>query len=608
MQRKLSDHRSPITSVDAPLTNDSICASGGYDGRVILWNRSGEADWGFQAPDLINHVKFDHGVRRIAAACANGNVYILSCESGECIRIIGPHKDDVNASAWLPENRLLVTVADAADLDIHAWDPDTGEHVQAISGHEHGVFAVSVDPTGTRLATAAEDGTARIWSMEGGLLHVLKHPGDPETVDWSPDGRYVATGCDDKILRIWDAQTGELLATSDAASSKVSVVKFSPCNSELLAGSYDGCLRLYDVADFSKVKKVFAKSFQWERSATFMAGGIVIGSFDSAPIRHMDDGAQAPPSCRTYGINTIACPAALAPNRPQDDFILVGRDDGSVFEVVSQTKLHVHDSIVNTVTFSPDDRLVASGDYLGVIRIWDLKDQHLIAEKKVSGGPVNSIAWLSGENGVALASAGYDGVIRWWSGELELKGETKAHGGPIKSITWNGKADVLIAGSSDDSISAWRAGELLYHHDPDELVLVNAVATFRDLEVFVSASRDGIIRIWQVTNGNLVDELPFAHKKSVKAIAIAPTGDRIISGSYDGNAISWVRESGRWSWTELVLHGKPGVPGVAFMNTDQSLLTAGWDGSVGRWSPDGKLLHKYALGSSKAGTDRCTTL
>ena len=88
------------------------------------------------------------------------------------------------------------------------------------------------------------------------------------------------------------------------------------------------------------------------------------------------------------------------------------------------------------------------------------------------------------------------------------------------------------------------------------------------------------------------------HHKSVKGIAVSPDGQRILSGSYDGVAVSWFRPNefardaaGGWSWQVLRLHGKPGVPAVAI--TDRTLYTAGWDATVGQWSLDGELLAQY---------------
>ena len=83
-----------------------------------------------------------------------------------------------------------------------------------------------------------------------------------------------------------------------------------------------------------------------------------------------------------------------------------------------------------------------------------------------------------------------------------------------------------------------------------------------------------------------------------RGIAVTPDGHHIVSGSYDGTAVSWTRPAsferdaiGGWSWRVLRLHGKPGVPAVAV--TGRNLFTAGWDATVGQWSLDGQLVTRY---------------
>jgi WD40 repeat protein len=107
----------------------------------------------------------------------------------------------------------------------------------------------------------------------------------------------------------------------------------------------------------------------------------------------------------------------------------------------------------------------------------------------------------------------------------------------------------------------------------------------------VTASRDLHVRIWDAATGLLLDTLPAGHLKSIKAIAVSPDGSTILTGSYDGTAIAWRRTDGRWSWRPLHLHGKPGVPTVGIANG--TLFTAGWNGTVGRWSIDGLLTTEY---------------
>ena len=152
---------------------------------------------------------------------------------------------------------------------------------------------------------------------------------------------------------------------------------------------------------------------------------------------------------------------------------------------------------------------------------------------------------------------------------------------------------LLVAGSSDGTLTAWHDGTAAWRAGADDLVLVNAVAA-DDTGVVVSASRDLVVRRWDAATGALVEALPRAHTKSVKAIATSADGTRLVSGAYDGAVVSWHRGPDGWRWHRLLHHGKPGVPAVGLVpgtaGAAPLVLSAGWDGSVATWTTAGDRL------------------
>lgn len=80
-----------------------------------MWTESLAPLWSFQAADLVNHVRFSPDGRALAAAAADGFVYVLDSRTGAIRAQLGPHRDDVNAVAWHPQGRLLACVMDAKD-------------------------------------------------------------------------------------------------------------------------------------------------------------------------------------------------------------------------------------------------------------------------------------------------------------------------------------------------------------------------------------------------------------------------------------------------------------------------------------------------------------
>lgn len=587
-------HASPITCLDHDPTSGKLL-TGGYDGLVICW-LDGVEQWRVPFDDLVNDVRFSPDGRRAAVAVADRFAFVLDAQDGSGVLALGPHGDDVNVVRWLPGGDGLVCVMDHLDPVVRVWSDPGGAagpggswQARRLEGHGSGVFGAALDPEARRVATAAEDGTARVWDLETlAVTQVLTHPGDPEAIDWSPDGSLIATGCDDGLCRLWDPDNGEVLRTLDEAAAAVRFVRFSADGRRLLVGAYDATMRVYDTADWT-VREAYTAPFQWERAAVDAGDRVAVGSFGGAPVFHPSPEAVPPPA--TFGINALAV---------DGDTVAVARDDGAVLTVtlerdefgnvipggVGPRTLGRHDSIVNTVAFSPDGRTVASADYRGVLHLAARDGSAVRVAAAPEGGPINAVLWHP--DGSCLYSAGYDGVIRRWSAEGVQQERWAAHHAPIKSLAFSGPVGALVAGSSDGTLSAWADATLLWRAEAEDLVLVNSVAADAAGAV-VSASRDLRVRRWDAATGALLEALPQVHRKSIKAIATDTAGTRLVSGAYDGTAVLWRYAESGWSWKRLLHHGKPGVPAAGFGNGSTAALafTAGWDGSLAWWFTEG---------------------
>ena len=69
-----------------------------------------------------------------------------------------------------------------------------------------------------------------------------------KSVAFSPDGKQVVSGSYDKTVRLWDAATGTALQTLEGHSDYVYSVAFSPDSKQVVSGSYDNTVRLWDAA------------------------------------------------------------------------------------------------------------------------------------------------------------------------------------------------------------------------------------------------------------------------------------------------------------------------------------------------------------------------
>ncbi|HSV67228.1 MAG TPA: pentapeptide repeat-containing protein, partial [Mycobacteriales bacterium] len=75
----------------------------------------------------------------------------------------------------------------------------------SLTGHTGGVWGCGYSPDGTRIVTASDDGTARVWDAGTGepLLSLTGHTSTVWGCGYSPDGTRIVTASDDGTARVW---------------------------------------------------------------------------------------------------------------------------------------------------------------------------------------------------------------------------------------------------------------------------------------------------------------------------------------------------------------------------------------------------------------------
>jgi WD40 repeat protein len=294
---------------------------------------------------------------------------------------------------------------------------------------------------------------------------------------------------------------------------------------------------------------------------------------------------------------------------------------------------------VDTVAFSPDGKLLASGSELlnsGYMRIqlWDVASGTL--RQTLAGHNGNSLylgAAAFSPDGRLLASCSGDNMIRLWDvASGALRQTLSGQHGSVLSVAFSPDGKVLASGSTNPIVKLWDVtsgavkqtltlstgepkqaivgrevpvafspdGRLLAVSPADNKVeflemptgnprrtltgqtngAITVVAFSPDGKVLASAGDDGTVKLWDVASGAVKQTLT-GHDSEVNSVAFGPDGLLLASGSGDKTIKLWDVASGNLRQT---LTGHDGmVFSVAFSPDGKLLASGSMDKTIKLW-------------------------
>lgn len=193
---------------------------------------------------------------------------------------------------------------------------------------------------------------------------------------------------------------------------------------------------------------------------------------------------------------------------------------------------------VNTVAFSADSKILASGSEDGNLYLWDVETGKKIRALIEDAENIFSVAFSS--DGKTLASGNSGNTIDLWditTGE-KLKTLT-GHTNWVFSVAFSADGRTLASGSWDKTIRLWdtiteQQLRTLTGHTSE----VWSIAFSPDGLTLASASEDKTIRLWNTETGEQRATL-IGHTAPVKSVAFSPDGITLASGSKDGTIRLW---------------------------------------------------------------------
>ncbi|MEG3922250.1 hypothetical protein QUA07_24490, partial [Microcoleus sp. T3_A4] len=415
----------------------------------------------------------------------------------------------------------------------------------------------------------------------------LQHQSAVNSVAFSPDGTQIVSGSSDDMVRLWDAKTLKpigkpLLGHQEGVNS----VTFSPDGTQIVSGSSDDTVRLWDAKTLKPIGKPLLGHQSVVMSVAFSPDGtkIVSGGADST-VRLWDAKTLKPIGKPLLG--HLVTSVAFSPDGTK---IVSGGADSTVRLWDAKTLKPIgkpllgHQSRVYSIAFSPDGTKIVSGSWVEtVVRLWDTKTGQPIG-KPLLGHQASVYSVAFSPDGTKIVSGSYDKTVRLWDANTgqPIGKPLLGHQSAVRSVAFSRDGTKIVSRSDDNTVRLWDANT-----QPIGRPLLGApapgysVAFSEDGTRIVSGSfYDNTLRLWDAKTGQPIGKPLLGHQSAVYSVAFSRDGTKIVSGSYDKTLRLWDAKTGQPIGKLLLGHP---VRSVAFSPDGTKIVSGGADSTVGLW-------------------------
>ena len=534
----------------------------------------------------------------------------------------------VEAMVFLAQARALGVDTPALDvmLGLGAGPLRAQRRSFAASGK---IESADFSSDGSRILTASDDGSARLWdASSGALVRTFPHgaAGRSIAASFASDARVLTSSAPEEgknLVKLWDASTGQELPSAPGPAG--TIVAEGGRGPWLATEGKDHVIRIWSpgsgtiVATFaSPLRPVIWRAWIADAGDLFAASDYS----GSVALWHLPDGKPMGVLTHPEGVGSLAF-------GPGGRVLTASLDGIARVYLLATGKLLFtmagHGDRLDHAAYSPDRRRIVTTGRDGTARLWDAETGEPQAVLRGHHAQV-SVARFD-KLSQRLATASEDGSARIWDVSTGRQiAALEGHGGALADVMFRPDGGQVLTTSLDGTARLWDAGEPLLRaawgesgraidgrsqmvYDPiSRTALFTSTRESRVWDAvtpalsavlpgggFVGTSGNGK-RVVLDSGGELnVYEMPGGRKLSAIArpkadlttLKVSPDGRAVLTGDPGGVARLWDIDSGALRFEMPGHEGK--VSSAAFL-PDGRLLTADTSGALRLFSTTGALV------------------
>ncbi len=278
---------------------------------------------------------------------------------------------------------------------------------------------------------------------------------------------------------------------------------------------------------------------------------------------------------------------------PDDKLLVTGGADGEirlwqVADVKQIFSFRGHNNWISSVAFSPVSKaspegigkIIASCSHSRSLKLWDFNTGKCL---KILRGHTNKVRQLSfNSSGTILASCGNDKIIKLWDVNTGKCIKTlQGHTGKIFTVAIAPNGNILASGSNDSSVRVWdiSTGTCLNTLQGHKNAVLS-IAFTHDSKILVTGGSDQTIKLWDIRTGECIKNF-IGHTNAIRSLALSKDNKKIFSASADYTIKIWSIDNGECSKT--VKGHNEQIWAIALNSKDTVLASCSPDQTIKLW-------------------------